>query len=112
MGHYKVPHFDAKGESNRLFVDAGVPTTFLLTSFYWENLIFFGLGPKRAADGVLEWAIPLGAARFPSIAVEDIGRCAYGVFKRGAELIGQRVGIAGELLTGAEMAAAMGVAFG
>ena len=112
MGHYKVPHFDAKGESDHLFTDAGVPTTFLLTSFYWENLIFFGLGPKRAADGVLEWAIPLGAARFPSIAVEDIGRCAYGVFKRGAELIGQRVGIAGELLTGAEMAAAMGVAFG
>ena len=112
MARYKVPHFDAKGESDHLFTDAGVPTTFLLTSFYWENLIFFGLGPKRAADGVLEWAIPLGAARFPSIAVEDIGRCAYGVFKRGAELIGQRVGIAGELLTGAEMAAAMGVAFG
>ena len=112
MGRYKVPHFDAKGESDHLFTDAGVPTTFLLTSFYWENLIFFGLGPKRAADGVLEWAIPLGAGRFPSIAVEDIGRCAYGVFKRGAELIGQRVGIAGELLTGAEMAAAMGVAFG
>ncbi|MBK6864122.1 MAG: NmrA family NAD(P)-binding protein [Ideonella sp.] len=112
MGRYKVPHFDAKGESDHLFTDAGVPTTFLLTSFYWENLIFFGLGPKRAADGVLEWAIPLGAGRFPSIAVEDIGRCAYGVFKRGAELIGQRVGIAGELLTGAEMAAAMGAALG
>jgi uncharacterized protein YbjT (DUF2867 family) len=112
MGRYKVPHFDAKGESDHLFTDAGVPTTFLLTSFYWENLIFFGLGPKRAADGVLEWSIPLGAGKFPSIAVEDIGRCAYGVFKRGAELIGQRVGIAGELLTGAEMAAAMSVAFG
>ena len=112
MGRYKVPHFDAKGESDRFFAEAGVPTTYLLTSFYWENLIFFGMGPKRAADGVLDWAMPLGSARFPGIAVEDIGRCAYGVFKRGAELVGQRVGIAGEHLTGTEMAAAMADAFG
>jgi hypothetical protein len=34
MGKYKVPHFDAKGESNKMFADLGVPTTFLLTSFY------------------------------------------------------------------------------
>ena len=34
MGNYKVPHFDAKGESNARFTEAGVPTTFLLTSFY------------------------------------------------------------------------------
>jgi uncharacterized protein YbjT (DUF2867 family) len=112
MGRYKVPHFDAKGESDRFFAEAGVPTTYLLTSFYWENLIFFGMGPKRAADGVLDWAMPLGSARFPGIAVEDIGRCAYGLFKRGAETFGQRVGVAGEHLSGAEMAAAMAAAFG
>ncbi|HSE12152.1 MAG TPA: NmrA family NAD(P)-binding protein, partial [Rudaea sp.] len=29
MGEYKVPHFDAKGESDKLFTQAGVPTTFL-----------------------------------------------------------------------------------
>ena len=112
MGRYKVPHFDAKGESDRFFAEAGVPTTYLLTSFYWENLIYFGMGPKRAADGVLEWTMPLGNARFPGMAVEDIGRCAYGIFKRGAEFVGQRVGIAGEQLSGAEMAAAMATAFG
>ena len=52
-GKYKVPHFDAKGEANRWFIDAGVPTTFLLTSFYWDNLIHFGMGPRRGSDGVL-----------------------------------------------------------
>ncbi len=46
MGKYKVPHFDAKGEANRLFSERGLPMTFLLTSFYWENLIHFGMGPK------------------------------------------------------------------
>ena len=29
MGKYKVPHFDAKGESNKFFTEMGVPTTFL-----------------------------------------------------------------------------------
>ena len=50
-GKYKVPHFDGKGEADQAFRDAGVPTTFLLTAFYWENFIYFGTGPKPAGDG-------------------------------------------------------------
>ena len=112
MGKYKVPHFDAKGEANRLFTEAGVPTTFLLTSFYWDNLIHFGMGPKKGPDGVLGFTLPMGRAKLPGIAAEDIGRCAYGVFRRGDALIGRTVGIAGEHLSGAEMAAALGRALG
>jgi len=112
MGRYKVPHFDAKGEADQFFRDAGVPTTFLLTSFYWDNLIFFGSGPKPAADGKLDFILPMGQAKLPGIAAEDIGRCAHGVFKRGADLIGKTVGIAGEHLTGTEMAAALTRALG
>lgn len=112
MGKYKVPHFDAKGEADRHFREAGVPTTFLLTSFYWDNLIFFGMGPKPGPDGVLAFTLPMGDKKLPGIAAEDIGRCAYGVFKKGAELAGRTVGIAGEHLTGAQMAAALGRALG
>jgi len=112
MGKYKVPHFDAKGEADQYFRDAGVPTTFLLTSFYWDNLIHFGSGPKPAADGKLDFVLPMGDAKLPGIAAEDIGRCAHGVFRRGAELAGRTVGIAGEHLTGAEMAAALTRALG
>jgi uncharacterized protein YbjT (DUF2867 family) len=112
MGRYKVPHFDAKGEADHFFADAGVPTTFLLTSFYWENLIYFGMGPKPGADGALVWTMPLGSARFPGIGVEDIGRCAYGVLKRGPSSAGQHVGIAGEHLTGEQMAAELTQALG
>src|SRR5204863_2289787 len=50
--------------------------------------------------------------KLPGIAVEDIGRCAYGIFKRGTALVGNTVGVAGEHLTGAQMAAALAVAFG
>ncbi len=111
-GKYKVPHFDAKGEANQRFTDAGVPVTFLLTSFYWENFIHFGMGPQKGPDGRLALTFPLGDKTMASIASEDIGRCAYGIFKRGREYIGQTVGIAGDHLTGAQMAAAFTKALG
>ncbi len=112
MEKYNVPHFDAKGESDHFFTDLGVPTTFLLTSFYWENLIYFGMGPKRGADGTLAFTLPMGDQPLPSIAVEDIGKCAYGVFKGGSEWVGKTVGVAGEHLTGAQMAATLADALG
>lgn len=108
MGRYKVPHFDAKGESDAQFSAAGVPVTFLLTSFYWDNFIHFGMGPKPGPDGVLAIVLPIGDARLPGIAAQDIGRCAYGLFRRGDEFIGRTVGIAGEFLSGAQMAQALG----
>ena len=112
MGNYKVPHLDAKGEANQLFTDLGVPTTFLLTSFYWDNLISFGMGPKRGPDGKLAITLPMNDKKLPGIASEDIGRCAYGIFKKGREYIGKTVGIAGGHLTGEEMAAALSKALG
>jgi uncharacterized protein YbjT (DUF2867 family) len=112
QGQYKVPHFDAKGESNARFTEAGVPTTFLLTSFYWDNLIHFGMAPTPGDDGRLQFTLPMADAKLPGIAAEDIGRSAYGIFKRGDEYIGRTVGIVGEALTGAQMAAALGKALG
>jgi uncharacterized protein YbjT (DUF2867 family) len=111
-GKYKVPHIDAKGEANQVFTDLGLPVTFLLTSFYWDNFIYFGMGPKKGPDGKLAITLPMGDKKLPGIAAEDIGRCAYGIFKRGREFIGKTVGIAGEHLTGAQMAAALTKALG
>lgn len=109
---YKVPHLDSKGESNRFFTDAGVPVTFLLTSFYWENLIHFGMGPKRGDDGTLAITFPMGESKLSGIGSEDIGKCAYGIFKKGAPLIGKTVGIAGEHITCADMAVDLSKALG
>ena len=112
MGEYKVPHFDAKGESNKVFTELGVPTTFLFTSFYWDNLIHFGMGPKKGPDGEFAFTMPMGDKKLPGMAAEDIGKCAYGIFKKGSEYIGKSVGIAGEHLTGKQMADALSVALG
>jgi hypothetical protein len=49
----------------------------------------------------------MGDKKLPGIAVEDIGKCAYGVFNRGAEFLGRTIGVAGEHLTGSQMAASL-----
>lgn len=112
QGKYKVPHFDGKGEADQFFTTPGVPVTLLLTSFFWDNFIYFGMGPKKAPNGELAITMPMGDKKLPGIAAEDIGKCAFGVFKKGRELIGKTVGIAGEHLTGAQMATALTKALG
>jgi uncharacterized protein YbjT (DUF2867 family) len=109
---YNVPHFDAKGEANRFFLQLRVPTTMLRTSFYWDNFVHLGLGPKAAAKGVLDFTLPMAEAKLPGIAAEDIGRAAFGIFIQGKTLVGKTIGVAGEHLTGREMAAVMANAFG
>ncbi|GAA4942608.1 NmrA/HSCARG family protein [Actinoplanes utahensis] len=111
QGRYKVPHFDAKAEADGLFRAAGVPTTFLRTTFYWENLAN-GWGATRDADGVLTLSLPMGGSRLAGIAVADIGRTAYGIFRAGDEYVGRTVHIAGEHLTGEQIAAGLSRAVG
>jgi uncharacterized protein YbjT (DUF2867 family) len=112
QGKYKVPHFDGKGEADHFFTDAGVPTTFLLASFYWENLAYFGAGPKRGQDGVLAITFPMGDKKLSGIAAEDIGKCAYAIFKKGPSLAGKRIGIAGGEPTCKQMAESLTKALG
>jgi uncharacterized protein YbjT (DUF2867 family) len=97
QAQYRVPHFDAKHDANAFF--AWLPVTYLLASFYWDNLYAFGLGPKKGEDGVYRWEFPMGDKRLAGIAAEDIGKGAYGIFKAGPRFIGQTVGIFGEGLT-------------
>jgi len=112
MGKYKVPHFDAKGEANAIFTELGVPTTFLVTSFYWDNFIHFGMGPKKGPDGKLAISLPMGKKKVAGIAAEDIGKTAYRIFEEGDEWIGTTVGISGGQLTGAQMAKSFTKALG
>ena len=85
-GKYKVPHFDAKGEANAQFTSRGVPTTLYHTSFYWDNFIYFGSGPKPGPDGQLLLTLPMGDKRLPGIAAEDIGSVLTGSSRREANI--------------------------
>lgn len=112
MRSYKVPHMDAKGQADSAFIRMGVPTTFMRTSFYWDNLVSLGMGPRRAADGRLTFVLPMADKPLPGIVAEDIGKCALGVLRRGEELIGKTIAIAGGHLTGTQMADALTTALG
>jgi uncharacterized protein YbjT (DUF2867 family) len=107
MGNYKVPHFDAKGEADALFLATGLPVTRYYPSFYWESFIASGAGPKPGPDGTLLLSLPMADRPLPGVAAEDIGATAHGLFRAGEEFHGKRVGVAGGQLTGDEMAAAM-----
>jgi uncharacterized protein YbjT (DUF2867 family) len=100
-GEYKVPHFDAKAEANAYFADLGVPTTFLETTFYFDWLL---LNSRRDPDGRLVLSLPIGDSVLSMVAPEDIGRTAYGIFRAGPRFIGRAVGLAGEHLSGREVA--------
>ena len=108
---YKVPHFDAKAEADALFREYDVPTTFLRTTLFYEGFAD-ATGPHRNADGNLVLTIPMADQPLSGIAVGDIGKTALGIFKRGAQFIGQTVSIAGDHLTGDQYAAALGDAIG
>lgn len=104
---YKVPHFDAKGEANQFFIAESVPTTFMHASFYWDNMIHFGLGPQRDENDKLSISFPMGDKKMAGISADDIGKCAYGIFKKGNQMIAKTVGVAGDQLTCREMVAMM-----
>jgi hypothetical protein len=108
---YKVPHFDAKAEADAVFREYDVPTTFLRTTFFFEGFAG-GVGPRRAGDGTLVLTLPMADQPLSGIAVADIGKTALGIFKRGADLIGETVSIAGDHLTGEQYASAFSDAFG
>src|SRR5262249_9676094 len=80
-GKSKVPTFDGKAEADQLFVDAGVPTTNLSTTFFFESFITL-FPPLRDDDGKLFITLPMGEAQLPGIAAEDVGLTALTIFKR------------------------------
>lgn len=114
LGRYKVPHWEAKAEGDQHFTDSGVSTTFLHLPMFWENFVTPGAPqvPQRGEDGVLTLTLPTGDAKLPGIAAEDIGRCAYGLFRQGGDAAGRTVGLAAEHLSGAQLAAGLSDALG
>lgn len=112
MDNYKTPHLDAKGESDKYFINSGMPYTLLLTSFYWDNFINFGMAPQKSENGELAITFPMGNKKLPGIASEDIGKAAFQIFKNPNKYKNKKVGIAGEHLTGDQMAKVFSEVYG
>lgn len=92
--HY-IPHFDIKHKMNGIFPKE--KTTHYYTSFYFENLYVFGMTSK----GV--FCANTGDSVMSLISCEDIGRCAYGIFKAEDEYKCKDVYVAGDKITSKEL---------
>ena len=112
MCKYKVSSFDAKGEGNYFSIALGVTTAFLLTSFYWENFIRFGMSPKPGPDCHLAITFSMGDGQLFGMVAEDTGWCSLDIFKQRTALIGNTVGITDEQPTSQGMAAGLSKALG
>ncbi|WP_406079033.1 NmrA/HSCARG family protein [Micromonospora sp. NBC_00858] len=102
---YKIPHFDAKAEAEAFFHQAGVPVTFLRTTFQFENLTA-GMAPVRTPEGLI-LTMPIGDSPIAGIAASDSGKVALEIFRRRDEFVGRTLSIAGDIVTGAEIASAL-----
>ena len=86
QGKYKVPHFDSKGESDKVFAELGVPTTCLLTSFYWDNFIHFGMGPKPGRMASWPLLFPWATKSCPASPPKILAAARMASSKRDASL--------------------------
>ena len=113
MGKYKVPHFDVKGEADHLFKQLGrADDMFADLLLLGQSHLFRHGSRKKDRTAALDFTLPMGEAKLPGIAAEDIGKCALGLFKKRDTYLGKTVGVAGEHLTGTQMAAALTKALG
>lgn len=102
LGMY-VPHFDGKGQVMNEYANSGLPITNLLTTFYYENFIYFGMGPAKHGDGPHAITFPMGDAKKAMVSVADIGKAACAIL-RDPSTIGKTLGVTSDIMTYKEVA--------
>ncbi|MFD7917775.1 NmrA/HSCARG family protein [Streptomyces sp. NPDC059740] len=101
----KVPHFESKRKVEQHIEELGLPATVLRPTFFMSN--FRGMGPVPVHEGAEELVLTLAmepGVPLQMIAVEDIGVFAADAFEDPDRHLGRRVELAGDELTGAQMA--------
>jgi uncharacterized protein YbjT (DUF2867 family) len=101
-----IPHFESKRRVEEHLIELGLPTTFVRPTFFMDN--FRSAGPQEE-DGVLVLRFPLApGVPLQMVAVDDIGAVAAAVLLDPDAIPGGAVEIAGDELTGEQIAAAFG----
>ncbi len=98
-----VPHFDSKHSIEKRLKQQRVPHTVVAPAWLMENFLFPRFLEQFRAGRL---ALPYPAARkLQQVAVTDVARFVTLVFERCTEFVGERIPLAGDELTGLEMAA-------
>jgi len=92
-----VPHFQSKTEIERYLKKIGVPSSFVLTSFYYENLLSTGFGMLSWRDDTLVFTMPYpGDATIPAYSVSDTGAFVLEALNNPDKWIGKTLTAIGE----------------
>ena len=108
--HTGIPHFESKRRVEEHLEGLGLRTAFVRPAFFMDN---FSQSAPTVEDGELVVRLPLPAGvPLQMIAVRDVGRVAAAVLLDPDRVPAGTVEIAGDELTGEQVAAAFGVADG
>jgi uncharacterized protein YbjT (DUF2867 family) len=103
--HTGVPHFDSKGDVEEYLVGRGLSTTFVRPVFFMDNFALFTT--PTVEDGTLVVRLPLPSGiPLQMITVEDIGAVAAAAALDPDRVAGGSIEIAGDELTGEQIAEA------
>jgi len=103
-GNTGVPHFDSKALISDHLKAIGVPTTYLYTSFYWQNMQMFGM-MKKQDDGNYVISMDMDANKqLPGYSVADTGAWVAWALDNPKESIGKDLKVCSEFITPQQMA--------
>jgi len=106
--HSGVPHFDSKAVIESELGAGNVPYTIVGPTYFFDNALG---GADRIRSGVLD--LPLAPDRsLQQLARPDLGAFAAGVLHNPASFLGQRIELASDAPTPAQMATALSTALG
>ncbi|MFF7335766.1 NmrA/HSCARG family protein [Streptomyces sp. NPDC008163] len=97
-----VRHFASKGEIEQHIEALGLPATILRPTFFISN--FEGLGPRRDGDDLTLTLALDPHTRLQMVSPDDIGALAAAAFAAPADYLGRIVEMAGDALTGPQIA--------
>jgi hypothetical protein len=106
-----TPHFDGKADANAFFKDLKVPTTYLNTTYFMSNFIYFGAAPKKGEDGTYAFYTNMKDAKMPIIDTEDLALACVKIFND-SSYIGKSVYFTSDVISWDYIAATFSEVFG
>jgi uncharacterized protein YbjT (DUF2867 family) len=104
--HTKIPHFESKRRVEEYIEELGLPATFVRPTFFYDNLLSQSSVPE---DGAMVVRLPMpDDVPLQMVAVSDIGAVAAAVLISPSRVPTGAVEIAGDELTGSQIADAFG----
>jgi uncharacterized protein YbjT (DUF2867 family) len=106
-----IPHFDSKWEVEQHLAASGLNATVIAPAYFMENLFFPTNLPALREQGVLPMPMPADVP-LAQVAVRNIGEVAAAVIAGGEAHYGKRYDLAGDAVSAADAARALGDAIG